>query len=305
MSRPKQVIFKLFRAIGDVVVFTNLIQEFGRTVNGNGIRFDVLTPYPEITYYNPYLTRLPKNQSIEVLDFTNIDLEMYRKSGKHYSTAFIEALNEYWLKDKFRVEQSSIYPSIYMTPEEKNCKEKILAKYGIEDNYWLINCGNKIDIPLKAYPNHSWGSVISGLKTKGIQLVQVGSHNDFHMPLEGVKSLIGKTENLRDFLNLCQFADGAITPISALMHIMAAFRKPTVVLAGGRETPNWEMYSDHRFFSSVGILDCCKHSGCWHSKREECTSMVGDVSRYPLCMVLIRPEIIVDSVLLYNEHKCL
>lgn len=285
----QQVIFKLFRAVGDIIVFTNFLRCFSKSYQN--IDFDVITPYPEITYLNENLTKLPKDKNIEVIDFSNIEMNEYRKSGMHYSSAYIDWFNKQYNMD---VQQDSIIPELFLSNEEKD-KDYIYSKYGIKGNFWLFNAGIKIDIPLKAYPILYWNYILDSLNELNYQLIQVGSDHHVHPVFNNIKSLVGKTQNLRDFLSLCYHAQGVITPISMLMHVAAAFNKSCIVIGGGRENPRWEMYSNHCFLHTVGLLDCCKNDGCWKKQRSECSKLVGD-PEYSACMYQIKPQMIINYV---------
>jgi hypothetical protein len=58
------------------------------------------------------------------------------------------------------------------------------------------------------------------------------------------------------------------------MHLAAAVEtrpiahpsRPCIVVAGGRESPNWEAYPTHQFLHTVGVLPCCATGGCWRSR---------------------------------------
>jgi hypothetical protein len=112
------------------------------------------------------------------------------------------------------------------------------------------------------------------------------------------------------------------------MHLAAAFDKPCVVVAGGREEPWWEHYADdygafgpvcaavqmpHRFLHTVGVLDCCSYKGCWKNrtvpitpedtisrKLKLCVDPVREEEQaVPRCMSLVTPDFVVDAVQSY------
>ena len=83
-----------------------------------------------------------------------------------------------------------------------------------------------------------------------------------------------------------------------------------VVLAGGREPVQWEMYPHHRFLATNGALNCCDNGGCWKSRCQ----LVGDGDgkdtentcvhpvdinpelRIPKCMDMIKPLDVIRAI---------
>jgi ADP-heptose:LPS heptosyltransferase len=90
------------------------------------------------------------------------------------------------------------------------------------------------------------------------------------------------------------------------MHLMAAWQKPCVVVAGGREPFRWEQYPNHRYLNTNGQLDCCAYGGCWNSgmvekkegktENKTCKNLSGNI---PKCMQFIKPDQVVNEVLNY------
>lgn len=295
----KKIIFKSMMAPGDVLMLQLAVRELHKCYP-NLFETDIVSPYPEITYNNPLLTKLitngMKDADAEIIDVGyDTEFKQSKFSGRHFSDGYITDINE---KLGLDIRKANMYPSIYLKPEEMN-KDEIREKYGLPTRFWIFNAGIKSDIPLKSWRLENWKEVIRWLSEK-TYLVQVGSHAHIHPEFEGVHSLVGKTEDLREFLKLCYAAEGSIGPISMHMHIMAAFHKPCVVIAGGRETPSWEMYPTHQFFHTVGMLECCKDGGCLKKNRDECVYMVG-LQKYPLCMSLIEYKDIYKAVRSYIE----
>src|SRR5690606_10470166 len=114
--------------------------------------------------------------------------------------------------------------------------------------------------------------------------------------------------SIRQLVRLMYHADGAVSPISLLMHLAAAVptppgkpkSRPCVVIAGGREPPHWTAYPHHQFIHTVGALPCCDQGGCWKSRtrplgdgdpKDEpdqlCVDVVGDL---PRCMDMITAD---------------
>ena len=136
---------------------------------------------------------------------------------------------------------------------------------------------------------------------EGLNIYQVGSHFDIHPTHNKIRSLVGKTQNLRDYFSLVYHSDGCINHVSMQMHLAAAFRKPCVVIAGGREDCRWEVYPDHRFLNTIGHLDCCQERGCWISKIEDCKRPWRNTP-YATCTSMIKSEVIIQQVLDYVRY---
>lgn len=119
--------------------------------------------------------------------------------------------------------------------------------------------------------------------------------------------LRGKTD-IRQLIRLVYHAQGVLGPVSFPMHLAAAIEtkermpknRPCVVIAGGREPPNWEAYPHHQFIHTVGSLRCCDNGGCWKSRtvplgdgdlkddpENLCVDVVGQL---PRCMDMVTAD---------------
>jgi ADP-heptose:LPS heptosyltransferase len=296
----RKIIFRHMVAPGDVLMMLLAVRELHNTYPNQFIT-DIVSPYPEITYNAPFLTKLIENgmkdPDAEIIDVDyNYELSRSSESGKHFSDGYITNINH---KLGLSIKKKSMYPLVYLTDEEKNID--VFKKYNLPEKFWLINAGIKSDIPLKSWRIDHWEKLIYKLKDE-IFLVQVGSNKDIHPDFDNkVTSLVGKTENLRDFIILTSKSQGSIGPISLHMHLMACFKKSCIVIAGGRETPTWEMYPIHQVFHTVGMLDCCRYGGCRKSQRQHCYYMVGK-QKYPLCMSMITVNQVYKSILGYIDN---
>lgn len=144
-----------------------------------------------------------------------------------------------------------------------------------------------------------------------IKFVQVGEKNHFHPPLKNVINLIGKTD-LRQLIRLVYHADGVLCPVTLTMHLAAAIEtkrgkhpdRPCVVVAGGREGPQWEAYPNHQYIHTCGALPCCQKGGCWKSRCQK----VGDGDKKDeknLCKnpIQISPELRIPQCMhMINEY---
>ena len=103
-----------------------------------------------------------------------------------------------------------------------------------------------------------------------------------------------------------------------LMHAAAAFNRPAVIIAGGREPWWWTAYTSevfeatvgkpapsdfvsHDFIHTLGILDCCKAKGCMRhqlSGQARCLDLTpGRDRQYSTCLDIISPARVAKSVL--------
>ena len=132
-------------------------------------------------------------------------------------------------------------------------------------------------------------------------------------------------------MRIIRDAEGVICPVTAAMHIAAAFDKPCVVIAGGREAPWWEAYVreysafgaggpypeiPHRFLHTFGALDCSRGPACWKKRtvpiepddtrdprkaRKLCVAPVRPLGSQPVpkCLDMIGVDHVVEAVLSY------
>ena len=149
-----------------------------------------------------------------------------------------------------------------------------------------------------------------------VLFVQVGEKGHVHEGLKGVIDLRGKTD-LRQMVRLVYHAQGVLCGVTMAMHLAAAVEvkggkpknRPCVVVAGGREPPQWEAYPHHQFIHTVGSLLCCDNGGCWKSR----TVALGDgdakdrpenlcvdvVKNLPRCMDMITAQDVIRRIEMY------
>lgn len=288
------IIFKQWQAPGDLLMLSVAIRDLHMMYSGE-FKTDVYCCYPEVFFNNPFITHFPKDGSVPIKELKyDLTRDFLAPLGYHFSGVFIYILNKIY---DLKIIKTSMRPDIHLTDDEKS--DEILKRLEIEKPYWLINSGVKHDIPVKGYPSAKWEKVINGLIDAGLNLYQVGNNLDMHHDHHRIKSLVGKTQNLRDYFSLVYHSSGCVNHVTMQMHVAAAFHKPCVVIAGGREDCRWEGYPDHRFLNTIGIMDCCRETGCWISKIEDCRYPWKDTP-YATCLSMIKPERIIEEVLNYE-----
>lgn len=292
----KNFVLKQWQAPGDLVVMTVALRDLHLTYPGM-FQTQVVSCYPEVFYKNPYCSVIENKSD---LVWHNIWYkkwkDAYMETGHHFTDAFISEFDE---QLGVSIKKTSIWPELYLTQDEMS--PAYLEKFEIKKPYWVINAGIKMDMPLKQYPPFYWQTVINYLnqeKTKfGIPLVQAGNSFDMQPELVGVKNLVGKTNNLRDYFALMYHSEGSMGHVSLQMHVAAAFRKPCVIVAGGREGWRWEAYPGQQYLGVTGLLSCAGLNGCWLSFPNECKKMD---NRIPSCYRMIPPQKVARAVLKYH-----
>lgn len=290
MVTTRKIILEQPQSPGDVLTFTGALRDF--KLSNPDIEVDVRTPCGEILENNPYLTKLDDNDP-EVEKY-NIGYDTINDSGwrnHHFSDAFRIEIEE---KTGLKVEKTSSLPDLHLSDIEKKWTNQVAMTFQYPGKFWLLNAGYKVDCELKQYPTESYQKMIDLLKDK-VQFVTIGHRNHVHPKLEGVYNLVGETD-LRQLIRLMWWAEGTVGPISFQMVLAAAFQKPAVVVAGGKESVHWQAFNNHRFLYTNGALKCCPYDGCWKSKYKECTNRVGGV---PRCYALIRPEDVARAIEMY------
>lgn len=256
-------------ALGDAVCLSAFVRDLD-LVEPGGFRITVSGNYDKVFWRNnPHVH--PKEEARgTTLHFNYMQGmgESRRGAKKHFLA---------WFHEEFRRTTGMTVPltrpsgDIHLTEEERRPK--------VPGRYWVVVAGGKLDMTVKIWRTSRYQEVVDKLAARGVACVQAGGvfQKHTHPRLERCFSALGATQNERDFFSLIANAEGVVCGITAAMHIAACFDKPCVVVAGGREEPWWEEYSNswgnfpagcppvlvpHKFLHSLGKLDCCRDSGC-------------------------------------------
>ena len=287
-KKGKRLLLQNDLSPGDVLMLTVAIRDLHKTFPEQFIT-GLETSCDWLFENNPYITPMKKGEEHVYIrcEYPSIHRSGWR--GTHFCEGFVRFLSR-TLKRKIHL--SSMLPDLHLSEEEKSWTNQVEEQLGYKGKFWLINAGVKtMDYSLKRY--HRYQEVVDALKGE-VQFVQIGATDaqHDHPPLENVLSLVGKTDG-RQLVRLMSVAEGCVTGVSFPMHLAAAFQKPCVVVAGGREPIRWEMYPNHAYHATNGMLACCAYDGCWKNKPPDCENMAGNV---PRCMAMIPPEAIAQSV---------
>lgn len=321
MSEAQSLLLTHWHSPGDIVCMTAAVRDLATTYPGR-FRIFVGTASSELWSFNPHIAGVCKGEMPASTRIIRLDiktpLEQANENPLHVLTAFHRELSR-----ELGVPLSLRHPhgDLHLAKEEKGCRL-------IRDRYWYFVAGGKADISTKVWPPEHCQRLVELLTQNGINVVQGGANlpGHSHPVLKGVRSTVGKT-SIRDVLRLIYHADGVICPVTFSMHVAAAFEKPCVVIAGGREPWWWEAYLNskdrhfgqecspvkvpHKFLHSQGRLHCCMTGGCWKTDlnlplagANDCllpTTIRGALR--PTCLTQISPEEVLSAVLSFNSNE--
>lgn len=299
---------------GDTLMFTCAVRDLHRAFPGEYVT-SVHTPTPDIWRHNPYITTMTPGTGRLLRVGYSRAIKSCNSRNAHFATGFVQHLAEL-LQRPFRL--TDLKADVYLTDEEKAS-----PPLGVLKPYWLMMAGGKSDFTAKMWDTARWQATVQLLKDR-VAFVQVGGRSHIHKPLAGVVDLLGKT-TFRELMRLVYHAEGCICPVTCLMHLSAAFNKPCVVIAGGREPWWWEAYTrqtwqasamsavpadlvEQRYLHTFGKLPCCNQVGCWRTgigdKKPGNNCMVieqGETQLQPKCLRLITPQMAADAISAYMD----
>jgi len=322
-------------ALGDTVLLTALVRDIHRAYPGE-YEIKVDTNFSNVWWNNPNVSQfeeagLPRPTKIEVQWGEAMRTSSYAKIGNRKEMRHILAWyhHDFEKKTGLKVPVTEPKADLYLDAEERQRR--------IKGRYWVILSGGKLDMTTKHWHAHRAQEVVDKLAARGIHCVQVGAvhTNHVHPPLKNTTNMVGKTENARDLWNIILHSDGVICGVTGAMHIAAAFDKPCVVYAGGREEPWFEAYVNnfeafgpkaepvkvpHKFLHTIGLLECCDKQGCWKKRtipldptdlnrksHTLCRQPVRPTNTHPVpkCLDLITSDHVVEAVMEYYDEKVL
>lgn len=307
---------------GDETCATALIRDLKRTYQDR-ILLDFHNHAEAIRAHNPYLTRLDeRDPDVQVvrLNYQPGITSSGRGNKHHFLTWFYRDFQE---KTGIQVDCLESKPDLHLDEERKYVRP-------VSGRYWVVIAGGKTDYTIKHWDYSWYQQVVDRLRPYGIRFVQTGLRRPgrpahVQPKLDRVLNLVN-WGSVAELLWLIWHADGVLCPVTAAMHIAAAFEKPCVVLAGGREEWWWEAYTNdgqfgpraapvrvpHRYLHTMGLLDCCRTRGCWLHKVVQIDSDLRLCRRpanrapteqpLPLCMEMIRVEHCLEAIWSYYEE---
>lgn len=282
---------------GDAVVLTAAIYSLHRAHPGKYLTA-VGSRHAGVFEYNPDVVPLASIPDAMPLQLHYPAIHRVNERGIHFMQGWTEFLEQVL---GVSIPLATNKPRLYFSD----------ADPPIED-YWVVCSGGKNDFTNKLWGYENYQYVVDVLRGHGLQFIQVGDEKADHPRLRGVDYMVGKT-SLRGLFDVIRRARGVICGVSLPMHVAAALDRPAVVIAGGRESVQWNAYPRQQYLHTVGALPCSSAQGyvgyaCWRSRvvpLGDGTWYDRDVCQYPVdglpqCMRLIRPADVAATVMRYN-----
>lgn len=301
---------------GDLVVLSAAIRDICKQYP-NRFQFSMDTSENQVFQHNPYVDlnrHAPGRQVVAKYHIGKYDIHHSNQHRAHFLWGMLGGLNMTLGTGAYLTD---FKPDLYLSAEE-------IAKpvVSLDRPYWVFVSGGKRDYTAKWWDPVWWQRVVDVL-SKDVVMVQVGGGSHVHPPVTGAHDLVKKT-SFRQLMQLIYHSQGVICIVTCLMHIAAAFNKPCVVIAGGREPWWWEAYNkenrmvnmrlglpdwapppndnfvEHRYLHTLGQLECCSNHGCWKGRvgtaGSLCTNQVRQNGKQlPRCLQMITPEQVVDN----------
>lgn len=320
IGNPRKLLLTSDQCPGDVVMLTAAVRDLHRAWPG---RFEtgVRTTAMELWDNNPWITVLdPDDPEVETIEMHYPLIHQSNFAPYHFIHGYTQYLEE---KLQIRIPVTEFRGDIHLSPHERD-RESLGQLVDGTEPYWILLAGGKFDFTAKWW-NPAWYQQVVDHFRGRVKFVQCGESHHWHPSLAGVVKLVGKTST-RQFVHLMHHADGVLCPVTFAMHLAAAVPMPVgrplnracVVVAGGREPPQWEAYPHHQFLSTNGSLLCCDNGGCWKSRCQPVGDgdekdndlcilpvPVSDNLLIPRCMSMIRPADVIRRVELYYEGGAL
>ncbi|MHC4712983.1 MAG: glycosyltransferase family 9 protein [Planctomycetota bacterium] len=287
-SPYRVVLWNHQKLLGDRILMTPLVRDLAKTYPRWRLVVDVEDD--AIWRENPHVEQIvTPGQAVEgKVDFTfNVGpgkaTQGSRTNAIHVTRAFAHS----WiLQTGMPLQDGPFKPDLHLSEAEA-------AWRPIEGDYWVLNC-DTANMGSKRWVAKRWRELVAG-PLQGIRFVQVGLAHDARIDLgdePNVISLLGKT-SIRQLFSIVAGSIGCISLISSLQHIAAAFDKPAVILAGGREPRSFCAYPAQAHIDRIGYLKCCETRACWKNSIEACVDKSDDV---PRCMRMIVVREVADAV---------
>lgn len=303
----KKLILACSLCPGDIMTMTIAVESLHGTYPGQFLT-DVRTPVPDIWLNNPHITPIADDdQDAERIEMHYPQINRSNQTLINFAECYTQFLGE---QIKRPLHATVNRPRLYLGDDEASWMTMIQEHWtgGKKTPYGIIVAGTKCDYTIKQWPVEYYQEVVN--RTRGsVQWVQIGETNEKHnhTRLTGCISLLGETTH-RMLHRLVYHAAVGVGPVTYLMHLCAAFEKPYIYLAGGREPVTFINYPKMHTLHTIGALPCCRDNACWRSRvvavhdgdqkdKSLCDHpILGLVAPVAKCMAMIEPDEVIRIV---------
>ena len=305
MKNPRKLILSCFLSPGDILCISLALESIHTLYPGEFLT-DIRSPVPDIFENNPRITPLSDSDpEVTTIPMEYPQIQRSNQTLINFASCYTEFLGEQIGKPLYATVNR---PMIYLTDAEKSWMTMPQEHFthGRKVPYGVLVAGTKCDYTIKQYPIEHYQEIV--IRTLGlIQWVQIGEKDHNHKVLDGVISVVGQTTH-RALHRLVYHSSIGLGPVTYLLHLCAAFEKPYIYLAGGREPVTFINYPKMHTLHTIGALPCCRDRACWKSRvvplgdgdrkdNELCESpVVGLKSPVARCMSMLEPEDVVRIV---------
>lgn len=301
MSAPKKLRLRCNLCPGDVLTLTAAVESLHSQFPGD-YATAVQTTAMEIWDNNPHVATFDDEDDVEAIDVHYPSINQSNQESRPFLGGYTEFLaDRLEIPLRLRVNR----PYLYLDDDERRWTDQIAEHFasGRKVPFWLVNAGVKTDYTAKLWPVEYYRAVVEATRDR-IQWVQIGATEHWHPEIPGAIDLRGQTTH-RQLIRLAYHAAGGLGPVTYLQHLCAAWERPYICLAGGREPITWIQYPLQTTLHTLGQLDCCATSACWKSRvQPSCDGDAKDKSlcSWPMigfeqpvgrCMALIKPKDVV------------
>lgn len=270
---------KTWEQLGDSVCLTGAVRNVAAAHPEFEFEYTRFRQYEQVYWNNPDFLR-PDPGAVQVgwIGYGDIGAERAVSRGNHVQAMTLTLCERLGISPVPLVTKA---PVICLTGEEIEWGRQFNGK-------WIINANCQRHSISKYYPH--WQAVVDGMRGMGIEVVQIGGaeHRDVTTELSGVEDWRGRTD-IRHLFAMAHGCAGIVSPSSGIVHIGAAWGRPTVSVVGARENPGLTgLYPRCTALSSD-----CPYRLCYASVAADCRRFSGGSCA---CMAEIDPELVLDAV---------
>lgn len=307
-KQPTKLVLHCPLCPGDVMTLTATLESLHAAYPGQFIT-DVRTPIPDIWQNNPHVTPIADDDEAYPIHMEYPQIHYSSQRAVNFLSCYTEYLARVLKRE---IPLITNRPHLYLTEDEKSWMTMPQEHFhdGRKVPYAVVVAGCKRDYTTKQWPIEHYQRVVDMTLGKW-QWVQIGEEGHDHPRLKNVIDLVGKTTH-RMLHRLVYHAVAGLGPVTYLLHLCAAFEKPYVYLAGGREPVTWICYPRVHTLHTMGALYCCQTLPCWKSrvtKLGDGDSKDNNLCERPIvgltkpvgqCMAMIKPETVVSILEMYR-----